>query len=145
MKVSFFYPPVWHCPVQLLLLLQWGEKAELLKESTSVIPFAAIISGKQQLPPDYYKEFLRLPYLTIIIGSVLAYLSHPYMQAGATMLHWWCDITVVWTLHFAHIFFLSIDVQCLRRSVLWSGCLRQQFLTKFKIQPLYCRPTRLIS
>jgi zeta-carotene isomerase len=59
-----------------------------LKESTSVIPFAAIISGKQQLPSDYYKEFLRLPYLTIIIGSVVAYAAHPYMQAGATLLHW---------------------------------------------------------
>lgn len=67
---------------------QWGSKAELLKETTSVIPFAAIISGKQQLPSDYYKEFLRLPYLTIIIGSVVAYLAHPYMQAGATLLHW---------------------------------------------------------
>lgn len=68
--------------------IQWGEKAELLKESTSVIPFAAIISGKQQLPADYYKEFLRLPYFTIVVGSIVAYLAHPYMQAGATLLHW---------------------------------------------------------
>ena len=52
------------------------------------MPFAAIISGKQILPPDYYKEFLRLPYLTIVLGSIGAYVAHPYMQAGATLLHW---------------------------------------------------------
>jgi zeta-carotene isomerase len=67
---------------------KWGDKADLLKETTSVIPFAAIMSGKQELPSDYYKEFLRLPYLTIVIGSLIAYLAHPYMQAGATLLHW---------------------------------------------------------
>jgi zeta-carotene isomerase len=70
------------------LRARWGEKAELVKERTSVIPFAAILDGRQQLPSDFYKEFLRLPYLSILIGSCVAYLAHPYMQAGATLLHW---------------------------------------------------------
>jgi zeta-carotene isomerase len=60
----------------------------LIKERTSVVPFAAIISGKQELPPDFYKEFLRLPYLTIIIGSIVAYYAHPFMQAGSALLDW---------------------------------------------------------
>ncbi|KAJ1433314.1 NnrU protein-domain-containing protein [Ochromonadaceae sp. CCMP2298] len=67
---------------------KYGEKAELIKEQTSVVPFAAIISGKQQLPPDFYKEFLRPSYLTIIGGSVLAYQLHPFMQAGAALCKW---------------------------------------------------------
>jgi zeta-carotene isomerase len=44
--------------------------------------------GKQELPADYYKEFLRVPYLAILVGSIAAYYAHPFMQAGATLLHW---------------------------------------------------------
>eukprot|EP01038_Epipyxis_sp_PR26KG_P013168 gene13168-17643_t len=67
---------------------KFGDKFDSIKEKTSAIPFAAIISGKQELPSDYYTEFLRLPYLTIIVGSVGAYYAHPFMQAGATLLKW---------------------------------------------------------
>jgi zeta-carotene isomerase len=67
---------------------KWGEKADAVFSRTSVIPFAAILSDAQQLPVDYYKEFLRLPYLTIVIGTLGAYIAHPYMQAGSTLLHW---------------------------------------------------------
>lgn len=67
---------------------KFGEKADLVRETTSVVPFAAILSGKQVLPPDYYKEFLRLPYLTIVVGSVAAYYLHPFMQAGSTLTKW---------------------------------------------------------
>ena len=70
------------------LRAKFGDKADIVRESTSVVPFAAIISGKQVLPEDYYKEFLRLPYLTIIVGSVAAYYAHPFMQAGATLTKW---------------------------------------------------------
>jgi zeta-carotene isomerase len=70
------------------LKAKFGESADILKETTSVIPFAAIISGKQVLPKDYYKELFRLPYIVIVGASVGAYLAHPYMQAGATLLHW---------------------------------------------------------
>ena len=67
---------------------KWGEKADLIKERTSVIPFAAIVTGKQELPDDYYKEFLRGPYLIIVVGTTAAYFLHPFMQAGSALLKW---------------------------------------------------------
>jgi zeta-carotene isomerase len=67
---------------------KFGEKAEELQSRTSVIPFAAILTGKQQLPDNYIEELVRLPYLTIILGSLAAYYAHPFMQAGATLVHW---------------------------------------------------------
>jgi zeta-carotene isomerase len=67
---------------------KFGEKADIVFDRTSVVPFAAIISGKQQLPSDYYKEFIRLPYLTVLVGTIIAYYAHPFMQAGSTLLHW---------------------------------------------------------
>ena len=67
---------------------KWGEKADAVFERTSIVPFAAIITGKQELPEEYYKEFLRLPYLTILVGCLGAYFAHPFMQAGATLTHW---------------------------------------------------------
>jgi zeta-carotene isomerase len=44
--------------------------------------------GRQELPPDYYKEFLRVPYVVIGALTLGAYLAHPFMQAGSTLLHW---------------------------------------------------------
>eukprot|EP00981_Chlorochromonas_danica_P006155 scaffold1290_cov248-Ochromonas_danica.AAC.40 len=67
---------------------KYGEKAEILQNRTSVIPFAAIISGKQKLPENYHEELLRLPYLAIIAGSFFIYYAHPYMQVAASQLHW---------------------------------------------------------
>ena len=67
---------------------KYGDKADLAFTRTSVIPFAAIITGKQVLPEEYYKEFLRVPYLTVLIGTLGAYFAHPFMQAGSTLLHW---------------------------------------------------------
>ena len=67
---------------------KWGEKAEIVKSRTSVVPFAAIVDGRQELPPDYYKELLRPPYLVVLVGCLIAYYAHPFMQAGATMTHW---------------------------------------------------------
>lgn len=64
------------------------EKFTYIQQQTSVIPFAAIIDGRQQLPSDYYKEFLRVPYAAVIVGTTVAYFAHPYMQAGAALLHW---------------------------------------------------------
>lgn len=64
------------------------EKFTYIQQQTSVVPFAAILDGRQQLPADYYKEFLRLPYAVVIVGTMLAYVAHPYMQAGAALLQW---------------------------------------------------------
>jgi zeta-carotene isomerase len=67
---------------------KWGEKADIVRSRTSVVPFAAIIDGRQQLPPDYYKELLRPPYLVVLVGCLIAYYAHPFMQAGSTLTHW---------------------------------------------------------
>jgi len=62
-----------------------GENFLKIKERTSVIPFMAIIDGRQTLPKDYYKELIRAPLVLIAVGSVGAYFAHPYMQAGAAL------------------------------------------------------------
>lgn len=70
------------------LAIRYGEAFEVVKRRTSVIPFAAILDGRQQLPKDYYKEFLRLPYLSITALTLGAYFAHPLMQAASFRLHW---------------------------------------------------------
>jgi zeta-carotene isomerase len=57
----------------------------VIKERTSIVPFQAIWEGRQILPSDYYKELLRGPYFVIAVGTVMAYLAHPYMQGGAAL------------------------------------------------------------
>ncbi|KAJ6837800.1 15-cis-zeta-carotene isomerase, chloroplastic [Iris pallida] len=70
------------------LKTRYGEAFESLKSRTSVVPFAAIIDGRQKLPKDYYKEFIRLPYLTITALTLGAYFAHPLMQSSSYGLHW---------------------------------------------------------
>jgi len=65
-----------------------GDAFEQIQSKTSIVPFAAILDGRQQLPQDYYKEFLRPPYALVVGGTLLAYAAHPYMMAGAALLHW---------------------------------------------------------
>uniref|UniRef100_A0A0D6R5V5 NnrU domain-containing protein n=1 Tax=Araucaria cunninghamii TaxID=56994 RepID=A0A0D6R5V5_ARACU len=67
---------------------RYGEAFEIVKNRTSVIPFAAILDGRQKLPKDYYKEFLRVPYLTILMLTLGIYLAHPLMQGASYDLHW---------------------------------------------------------
>jgi len=68
---------------------KWGDKAELIKERTSVVPFAAIIDGRQKLPENYILEFARGPYLVVLVGTLGAYFAHPFMQAGSALLKWY--------------------------------------------------------
>ncbi|XP_031740105.1 15-cis-zeta-carotene isomerase, chloroplastic isoform X2 [Cucumis sativus] len=70
------------------LAKRYGADFEAVKSRTSIIPFAAIVDGRQKLPDDYYKEFLRLPYLSITALTIGAYLAHPLMQAASFRLHW---------------------------------------------------------
>ncbi|WOL02509.1 15-cis-zeta-carotene isomerase [Canna indica] len=70
------------------LALRYGQAFEVLKSRTSVVPFAAVLDGRQKLPKDYYKEFVRLPYLTITALTLGAYFAHPLMQASSFQLHW---------------------------------------------------------
>ncbi|KAL3800723.1 hypothetical protein ACHAWO_013265 [Cyclotella atomus] len=64
---------------------EYGDKFLAIKERTSIIPFQAIIEGRQKLPKDYYKELIRAPLVLIAVGSIGAYFAHPYMQAGAAL------------------------------------------------------------
>ncbi|KAK5840466.1 15-cis-zeta-carotene isomerase, chloroplastic [Gossypium arboreum] len=70
------------------LAIRHGEAFEVVKKRTSIIPFAAILDGRQKLPKDYYKEFIRLPYLAITAMTLGAYFLHPVMQAASFRLHW---------------------------------------------------------
>lgn len=70
------------------LSIRYGEAFEVVRKRTSVVPFAAIIEGRQKLPENYYKEFLRLPYLSIMVLTLGAYFAHPIMQAASYRLHW---------------------------------------------------------
>ncbi|KAH8975392.1 hypothetical protein BDL97_01G154400 [Sphagnum fallax] len=77
---------VWHGDKRLAE--RYGESFQQLKQRTSVIPFAAIIDGRQKLPADYYKEFLRLPYFVVAGFTVGAYLSQPLLQSASRYLNW---------------------------------------------------------
>ncbi|BFI28605.1 zeta-carotene isomerase [Marchantia polymorpha subsp. ruderalis] len=77
---------VWHGDKRLEA--KYGESFEIVKKRTSVVPFAAILDGRQQLPDDYYKEFMRVPYYVIVGFTVGAYLSHPLIQWGSHYLGW---------------------------------------------------------
>ncbi|XP_059285445.1 15-cis-zeta-carotene isomerase, chloroplastic-like isoform X2 [Lycium ferocissimum] len=70
------------------LAIRYAEAFEAMKKRTSVIPFAAILDGRQKLPEDYYKEFIRLPYVSITALTLGAYFLHPIMQAASYRLHW---------------------------------------------------------
>ncbi|GER33233.1 15-cis-zeta-carotene isomerase [Striga asiatica] len=67
------------------LSIRYGEAFEVVKKRTSVVPFAAILDGRQKLPESYYKEFLRLPYLSITVLTLGTYFAHPLMQAAKRM------------------------------------------------------------
>ncbi|XP_015887129.3 15-cis-zeta-carotene isomerase, chloroplastic [Ziziphus jujuba] len=69
------------------LALRYGEDFEVVKSRTSIIPFAAILDGRQKLPKEYYKEFFRLPYLAITALTLGAYFAHPLMQVASFQLH----------------------------------------------------------
>ncbi len=67
---------------------KFGKNADAIRERTSVVPFAAILSGRQQLPADYYREFLRPPYLVVVGASLVAYHLHSQMIAGSASFGW---------------------------------------------------------
>ena len=72
---------VWHGDYRLRRA--HGPAFDAVAARTSAFPFQAIWEGRQVLPPDYWKEWARAPYLTIAAVTLGCYLVHPYMQAGA--------------------------------------------------------------
>lgn len=78
---------VWHGDRRLKRL--HGDAFDRVREVTSVVPFQAVWEGRQALPENYLvDEFARGPYFLIVGGTIAAYLAHPYMMAGAALLHW---------------------------------------------------------
>lgn len=75
---------IWHGDRRLEA--EHGPAFDELRATTSVVPFAAIIDGRQQLPPDYWREWVRGPYVVIAVATLGAYLAHPYMIAFAALL-----------------------------------------------------------
>jgi zeta-carotene isomerase len=69
------------------LSIRDGNSFEVLKKRTIIIPFAAILDGRQKLPEDDYKEFLRLPYVAITLLTLGAYFAHPLIQSSSYNLH----------------------------------------------------------
>lgn len=70
------------------LSAKYKDKFEGIKNRTSIVPFQAIIEGRQELPEDYYKEFLRVPYLVIALFTIGTYLAHPLMFKAVYHLGW---------------------------------------------------------
>ncbi|CAM9439277.1 unnamed protein product [Pylaiella littoralis] len=66
---------------------KYGDDFDAVQKRTSVVPFQAILEGRQQLPSDYWKEFARGPYFIIVGGTIAAYFAHPFMQAGSYYMH----------------------------------------------------------
>ena len=65
---------------------KFGDKFDIIQERTSVVPFAAILTGKQKLPENYFfGELVKVPYVIVIAGTLAAYYAHPFMQAGRTL------------------------------------------------------------
>jgi len=70
------------------LFAKYGEAFEEVAARTSVMPFAAILDGRQKLPDDYYKEFVRVPYAAVVAFTLGTYAFHPLFQAGSYYLGW---------------------------------------------------------
>ena len=70
---------VWHGDRRLRQ--RYGEAFEAVKARTSVIPFLAIVEGRQKLK---WQEFLRPAYLGVLLFVLLVWWGHPWMlQATA--------------------------------------------------------------
>lgn len=69
---------VWHGDRRLYN--RYGEAFESVKARTSIIPFLAIIQGRQTLK---FQEFLRPAYLGVVVFILLLWWSHPLL-IGAT-------------------------------------------------------------
>jgi len=77
---------IWHGDYRLKR--KYGEAFEEVKARTSVVPFAAMLDGRQKVPGDYWKEWVRLPYLFLVPFCLGAYFAHPLMQQASYYLGW---------------------------------------------------------
>ncbi len=69
---------IWHGDRRLRI--KFGEEFDYVKKKTSVIPFLAVLDGRQKLQ---IKEFLRPSQMGIIIAVLFFWWSHKFISSGA--------------------------------------------------------------
>lgn len=74
---------VWHGDRRLAN--RYGEAFEIVKQRTSIIPFGAIIDGRQSLK---WQEFIRPAYLGVAIFVGLFWWAHPLLLIATGRLDW---------------------------------------------------------
>ncbi len=74
---------VWHGDQRLAW--RYGKAFEEVKQRTSIIPFLAIIDGRQSLQ---WKEFVCPAYLGVTIFVGLVWWSHPLLISATSRVHW---------------------------------------------------------
>jgi uncharacterized membrane protein len=74
---------VWHGDRRLSQ--RYGEAFEIVKQRTSIIPFQAIIDGRQSWN---WEEFLRPAYLGVAIFTGLLWWSHPLLLVATSRIMW---------------------------------------------------------
>lgn len=74
---------VWHGDRRLQK--RYGEAFESVKERTSIIPFLAILQGRQTLK---WQEFLRPAYLGVAGFILLLWWSHPLLISATSSVNW---------------------------------------------------------
>jgi uncharacterized membrane protein len=64
---------------------RYGEAFLKIKERTSVVPFLAIIDGRQSLK---WQEFLRPAYLGVTGFILLLWWGHPWLMQATSKIYW---------------------------------------------------------
>jgi uncharacterized membrane protein len=72
---------VWHGDRRLFQ--RYGDAFTAVKERTSIIPFAAVLDGRQSLQ---WQEFIRPSYLGIAIFIMLLWWSHPWLMRSTSQI-----------------------------------------------------------
>ena len=70
---------IWHGDKRLEV--KFGDEFYKFKNSTSIIPFAAIVGGRQQIK---VKEFIKFSQLGILIAIAVIWLAHRYINIAVT-------------------------------------------------------------
>jgi uncharacterized membrane protein len=64
---------------------RYGDAFEVAKARTSVIPFLAILQGRQTLK---WEEFVRPAYLGVTVFILLLWWAHPLLIAATGKVNW---------------------------------------------------------
>jgi uncharacterized membrane protein len=74
---------VWHGDYRLTQ--RYGKDFEVVKARTSIVPFQAVLDGRQQL---VLTEFLRPAYLGVVAFIFLFWWAHPWLIQATTRVSW---------------------------------------------------------